>query len=368
MDTNACFFSLLKAGLWGTHPDESFFEEGRTAWEEIISLSVTQTVAALVFDGMEMLPSNLRPPRPLFMKWFALVTRIEQTNDKLNRELAALQRLYNKHDIPFVLLKGQGCASIYPRPEHRQCGDLDLYIGRKNYDKVNNLIAGLGLELKPETEKHIGFVYKDVYVENHRYAARFYSPVQNRKLQRFANEWLNSPGKIWAVYDTGISLPAPGFNVIYLLVHTLLHFISGGVGLRQVCDWTCTLKVYAGEIDRDRLLREIKLLKLDTAFAAFGYVAVKYMGLPAEYLPLSVDKASDVGEFLLSDILRGGNFGIGHGKDEHRPKSRWKGKLYSFRYICNRCREMSLLYPPEARWYPYSRVVNLVYKITHGMD
>lgn len=361
MDRNACFFSLLRAGLWGTEPDEALFREKNVDWDGIINLAISQTVPGIVFDGVEKLPEELRPPRACFMKWFALVVKIEQANERLNHVLAEIGRKYGENDIRFILLKGQGCASMYLRPEHRQCGDLDLYTGRKDFERANELMDRLGTRPDSETDKHIGYTYKEVEIEIHRYAACFSSPLLNRKLQRFAGQWLDAPGCVFNVNGVGVKLPDPGFNAIYLLLHALLHFIQEGIGLRQVCDWVRLLSVYSKEIDRSRLIREIKILKLEQAFHAFGYIAVSCLGLPACCLPLPVDDES--GKSLLSDILKGGNFGRGHGKNEKRPGTRWGGKLYSFLYICNRCRMMSRFHPSEARWYPYFRVKNLYYRI-----
>lgn len=366
MNTNACFFSLLRSGLWGISPDESLFKEGETDWEGIFRLATIQTVPALVFDGMEKLPSELRPARPLFMKWFSVVTRIEQANDKLNRELANIHRLYDENGIRFILLKGQGSASTYLRPEHRQCGDLDLYVGMENYKKVNKLVVAQSIELEPETEKHISFIYNNVHIENHRHAALFYNPVQNIKLRQFIKRWFKSPGKTLTVYDTDVALPAPGFNAVYLLLHILTHFIPEGIGLRQICDWTCTLKNYAGEIDRDRLVKEVTELDIEQAFCSFGYVAVNYLGLPAENFPFALNEK--LGEFILSDILKGGNFGRGHIQNINRPQTKWKGKLYSFNYINDRCKRMKKICASEARWYPYYRIVSLVNKMAHGTE
>lgn len=364
MDTRARFFDLLRAGLWGMAPRESLFSSQDTDWQALIGMSVHQALAGIVFDGVEKLPPALQPPRPVRMKWIALVAGIEQANEKLNRELAAVSRLYAENDTMFVLLKGQGCAAVYPVPGHRQCGDLDLYVGKSNYGRINRRLCELGAEVIPETDKHAGFVFRGVSVENHCYAATFSSPFRNRKLQRFAAAWLNAPGRTLQVEDAEIRLPAPGFNAVYLLVHSLLHFIQEGVGLRQVCDWTRTLSVYAGEIDRERLVREVKSLKLERAFRAFGYIAVEYLGLSVRCFPLPTDPES--GELLLSDILQGGNFGRLHNRGVSHPRERWKGKLATFARVCRRCRMMHRFDPSEARWYPFFRIKSLVNRLFKG--
>lgn len=51
MDTIQRFFALLRSGLWGKAVESSLFADGETDWDAIISMSMEQTVTALVFDG-----------------------------------------------------------------------------------------------------------------------------------------------------------------------------------------------------------------------------------------------------------------------------------------------------------------------------
>lgn len=66
---------------------------------------------------------------------------------------------------PYDLLKGLGLSIYYPRPEHRECGDIDLWLD--NCDKGNRLIEELGIKINYDSEKHAVFHYKGVMVENH---------------------------------------------------------------------------------------------------------------------------------------------------------------------------------------------------------
>lgn len=363
--TEACFFALLRAGLWNESADVTSFSD--TDWETIFRMAKEQAVIALVFDGMETLPAELRPSKALIMKWYAIVLRIEQSNELLNHELAESLLFYQRHHICPVLLKGQGIASIYPRPSHRQCGDIDFYLGN-DYDKAKKLLVLQGFKLGDEGEKHVNYHSNGVEVEVHHYAACFYNPLQNRVLQRWTRRWLSDENEILNLSNVEVRLPAPGFNVIYLLIHALLHFIPEGVGLRQICDWTLVLKTYYLRIDRERLLKEIHMLRLEEAFATFGYVAVNYLGLPAECIPFDIKGTNVAGEFLLKDILEGGNFGKMRIQDFERPGGKWSKVWYNYRNIRTRCREMKYFCRTEARWYPYFRALNLINKKLHGLD
>lgn len=365
--TEACFFALLRAGLWNEPVDISFFSDTNTDWETIFCMAKEQAVAALVFDGMEMLPAELRPAKTLIMKWYAVVLRIEQSNKLLNRELAGSLTFYQNYQIYPVLLKGQGIAGLYPSPEHRQCGDIDFYVGN-DYCKIKKLLLSHGFRLGDEGEKHVNYQSNGVEVEVHRYAACFYNPLQNRILQRWTSAWLSEEKEILHLQDVNVFLPAPGFNVIYLLVHSLLHFIPEGVGLRQICDWSIVLKTYSSKIDKERLVKEVHMLKLEEAFATFGYVAVNYLGLPKECIPFSMEEVKIAGEFLLKDIMEGGNFGKVRRQNRELSVGKWRKVWHNYKNIQARCRGMKCFCRAEARWYPYFRALNLVYKKLHGLD
>ena len=80
------FFSLIRAGLWGTPPDTSLFSGMTPArWQQLYRLASTQSLLSVFFDGINTLPPNLYPPRNLYLQLAAQTLQIEQANDRLNR-------------------------------------------------------------------------------------------------------------------------------------------------------------------------------------------------------------------------------------------------------------------------------------------
>lgn len=368
--TEACFLSLLRSGLWREPADVSVFHEKGADWEAIYRMAREQAVVALAFDGMETLPADLRPPKNLLLKWYAAVLQVEQANVRLDRCLADVLLFYRQHGLYPVLLKGQGLATLYAKPAHRQCGDIDLYLG-DGYARAKKLLSAQGVEVGEECEKHVGYSWNGVEVENHRYAACFYAPLCNRRFQRWTKRWLDEGGEKTVLHQTEVLLPSPGFNAIYLLVHILLHFLPEGIGLRQICDWAIVLRSCSGRIDLERLRKEVRELRLEEAFKGFGYVAVNYLGLPAACVPFSVSGEKETeatGEFLIRDVLEGGNFG--HARVDRRdlPEGKWKKIWFNYRRIRKRCGGMMLFCRSEARWYPYFRALNWLGKKLRGLD
>jgi hypothetical protein len=54
--TQQQFISLLKCGLWGTHPDPQQFAQAD--WPAIVKMAKEQCVTALITDAMNELAAN----------------------------------------------------------------------------------------------------------------------------------------------------------------------------------------------------------------------------------------------------------------------------------------------------------------------
>ena len=162
------FFSLVRAGLWNTPADAALFRGLTPAqWQELHRLAHTQSLLAVVFDGLNTLPADLRPPRPLYLQWAAQTLQIEQANDRLDRMIVRLDRLYTDAGLRPVLLKGQGMAACYRQPRHRQCGDIDVYLGKDGQPRANRLLLEAGAqETGEESDKHASYELDGVHVEN----------------------------------------------------------------------------------------------------------------------------------------------------------------------------------------------------------
>ncbi len=347
------FFTLLKAGLWKQQADATLFESG-VEWLSIFTLAKSQSLLGIIFDGMHTLPEACMPERKIYLQWCSLVGKIEQSNSKLNAELKNIFSLYTLHGLTPVLLKGQGVAQNYPNPFHRQCGDIDVYLGSKQYREANKLILkDGGVENLEESNKHSGFQWHQIEVENHRIAASLSAPRANAYFQQLIKSWFPN-GRTVTIDGFSTTVPPAEFDALFLLIHAVIHFLSGGIGLRQVCDWACLLHARQAELKHTEVAESYRRTGLTRAGKAFGYIAVEYLGLPLEELPFELgEKDKERGEWLLNDILQTGNFGQFDRRRKIKPKGYWSGKWYTFTKIINRCRELGEFAPGEARWYPF---------------
>ena len=218
------FFELLKSGLWGGAPDASLFV-GEVDWSQLFQLARRQALPAIVLDGVRLLPEELRPPKALYLQWCAVMLHVEEQNELLNREIGNLYALLRAQGMEPVLAKGQGVAQCYRLPHHRQCGDIDLYLGRRFYEQANALLRPEATDEHEETFKHSCMHWHGVIVENHCILISLNRPSADRRMQRAIASWWNNGAPRcpkMKVGDTLVSVPPYSFNVAYVLTHATL--------------------------------------------------------------------------------------------------------------------------------------------------
>lgn len=345
------FFALVRAGLWGTEADPKLFGAG-TDWEQLYRTARAQALLGIVFDGVQTLPADCRPGRVLHLKWCNTLLQIEEKNRLLNRELANVYALCREAGVEPVLLKGQGVAQNYRNPLHRQCGDIDLFTGQDDFEKVNELLMPESTRIEEECFKHIGMTWHGVLIENHRVLNNLNAPSADRRFQQEIARWHHtSEARKLRVGDCEVTVPPLTFDAVYILVHSVLHVLNEGIGLRQICDWACLLDKQP--VDKAAVARELRRYGLTRAARVFGVVAVEYLGLDKDKLPVVYTESDlKMGAWLMQDVWAGGNFGQFSEQNSPRPKGYWSGKWHTLMRVVRRSRKLGRLAPSEARWFP----------------
>lgn len=344
--TDEQVFSLLRYALWGSEINLELFDEN-TDWQAILSMAHKQTIAGCVIDGMTSLPRHLLPKSELLMKSHLFLNKCEQYNELLNDVIKDICGRLDNAGIRSILLKGQGMAQNYPNPKRRSCGDIDLYLGKENYALTIVKLKEWGI-LKTNTKTnilHLHFKYRGVPVEIHKIAGLLYSPTGFFRFKKWSENMLQ--GKNGTVFPCRkaefngqtVLLPPVQFDSLFVFSHLYGHLVSGGIGLRQVVDFTMYLHRFKDEINLDKLHKDLKSMGLLRPWKTFGHIVTRYLGLPVEEYPFYDSTYSETGDFILHNlILKHGNFGFYEKDRGIRPSGYFSGKLYSLKnmihYIC----------------------------------
>lgn len=311
------FLALAKAGLWS---DANFNvclnPNDKLGWEDVYHLAEEQSVKGVVLSGIEY--SKVKPPQELLLQWIGEVQMLEQQNKAMNQFIAELIEKLRNADIYTLLVKGQGIAQCYERPLWRACGDVDLFLSEENYNKAKELLLPLAEAIEPEwnTSRHLGMTIDGWVVELHGSLRGSLSPKINGVLNEIRRETFNDGiVRSWVNNGTQIFLLDVNNDAIYVFTHFLNHFYKGGIGLRQICDWSRLLWCYRSELDMRLLESRLRKMGLMTEWKAFGAFAVDYLGMPSEAMPFysADDKWKRKADKLCKFILEVGNFG--HNRD-----------------------------------------------------
>ena len=307
------FFALIRSGLWGGKAASSPFDGGAD-WEALLRLASMQSLTGIFADGAGTLPRELMPPAETARRLFVTVESIRRANRRLDTVLAELEAGLRREGIEGILLKGQGVARAYLHPELRMCGDIDLYPGKGDaYLRCCEIVRSLGESegREDESEKHFHFNRRGCSIEIHSHVMLAADPFVNRRLQRWTDEMLDDPSKLRHVEINGVevNLPPVDFDAVFILQHIANHLLKGGIGLRQLCDWSRYLHVHAAEIDRARLGNNLRTLRLMNCWQLFGWLAVNRLGLPEAEMPFYSPRHEKRALRCLRIILRKGNFG-----------------------------------------------------------
>ena len=254
---------------------------------------------------------------------------IEQQNKAMNIFVAKLIDHLRSQDIYALLVKGQGIAQSYERPLWRVSGDVDLLFSDVNYEKAKKVLMPLAIDVEQEYKsfKHIGMTMNGGYViELHgtmhsRLSKRVDRGIDDAQKDVFyggsVRSWLNG--------NTQVFLPGINNDVIFVFTHILHHFYIEGIGLRQICDWCRLLWTYRDSVNRGLLESRIRQMGLMSEWKAFAALAVDWLGMPIEAIPLySYDrKWSKKAEKIIEFVLETGNFGHNREAASGKVGSTW---------------------------------------------
>ena len=321
------FFALLRAGLWADIPvhgegvmvNASFFEG--VDWGEVYRMAEEQSVVGLVSAGLDWFKvhdSRFKVPQTVVLQFVDQTLQIEQRNKAMNAFVAELIEKLRKEDVYALLVKGQGIAQCYERPLWRVCGDVDLFLSEENYRKASKILAEVAFSVDEENEynRHIAMTIDGWVVELH-------GTLHSRLSRRVDNvvdevqETVFKGGSVRSWQNGGTQVFVPGVNedVIFVFSHILQHFYKEGIGLRQICDWCRLLWTYRESLNHGLLESRIKKAGVMTERKSFAALAVDYLGMPVEAMPLYSEdsKWSLKARKVMDFILETGNFG--HNRD-----------------------------------------------------
>ena len=152
MTARDSYLHVLRSALWGEPLSESI-PAGQL--KEVLSIAKAQSTLPLVCQALLLSPGQeLSDSQKVSMQ-----NKLRSTVSlhlRSNHVIALLTAGLRARGIDPVLMKGQGVASYYKTPYLRECGDIDLYVGKARYTEACETVAAMaGIEDVSRTWNHI---------------------------------------------------------------------------------------------------------------------------------------------------------------------------------------------------------------------
>ena len=272
-------------------------------WPEIEAIAYQQGLSAIVVDGLEKLPDGQKPPKPLLLQWIGEVMQgYEYRYELYRRAIAELSGFYNSHGYKMMVLKGFACSLNWPKPEHRPCGDIDIWQFGQQKEADAILSKEMGIKIDNSHHHHTVFSWRNFMVENH----YDFINIHHRKTNVFLEKVFKRLGKddtsTVVIYGEKVFLPSPDLHALFLLKHMVNHFAGAEITLRQVLDWAFFIEKHNNEINWDWLMGLLEEYHLNTFFECINAICIEDLGFNPAFFPRFISDPK-LKERVLNDIL-----------------------------------------------------------------
>ena len=359
------FFAILRSIVWGTSTDVP----SDIDWKILLNLAARQKC----LHAFSVWSKTNRIVTPYDQQLQSGVYILLGRHARLNHLAAEVLAILSQNQIPATLIKGASIAGLYPDPDMRDFGDVDIYVGEEHYHRAAEIVTAAYPDAHWHSDIRGGIHYilvldekQDRVVELHRVTMEFHDKQADALYQAFTHKYLAQPSSI-TLGEALVPVPSAAYNALYVFMHAWHHFESTGVGFRQLADWAlCLHQAYQQSSPHewqnlcDEIDAILTALHMKTAWQTFGHVLVDQLYLPCQEFPLFTKAYGKRAKRLLAQLLRDGHCGrttkfilrdIGLMrcfKWERPTKNRLLQKLYTAcRIIFDAC-QMAKLFPSLA--------------------
>lgn len=218
----AYVISLVAAVINGTNPPEN---DGIN-WASIIEFAQRQSVLNIVSYAAEELEHKPDVKTMTYLREFRMQKMVVEAQQELAAS-DACQKL-DGMGVRHMLLKGSVMKNLYPSPDMRTMGDVDILVDAEHCDDVINSFLADGFSFVGEGDLHSNVKKDNAYIEFHR---SMVDPC-HKVLSAYYGDGFRLPKKI---SDYEYRLSDEDFYV-FLIAHIAKHYRFGGTGIRSLLD------------------------------------------------------------------------------------------------------------------------------------
>ncbi|MBM6870268.1 nucleotidyltransferase family protein [Pseudoflavonifractor phocaeensis] len=281
-------------------------------WQALWRLAGEQKVIPLAMDA---LAPALRQRDPEMLSRLRGV--VFQTVSAQVRKTKAFQTVYRRLEeanVHPLVVKGLICRALYPKPDLRVSADEDLLLPPEEMPRALQVLEQCGLTTGKADEEQVVSCFSretGLYLELHRTLFSAASAAYGGWNRYFD-----------ASAQRAVKVTAEGMeyrtlchqdHLLYLILHSLKHFLHSGFGVRQVCDICLFTMVHGEALCWPELIAALEETRADLFTANLLEIGRNYLGL-GTYPQAAADWMAGFDSLLdcqplLEDLLAGGIYG-----------------------------------------------------------
>ena len=300
--------------------DSSLLNSSGGDWSALYEFSKNQCVEAIVWENISHLVKIKDSPKQsaplvLKLKWALAAEQIETRYAHQKAVISKLAKFFSEHGIKMLILKGYGLSLNYPTPNHRPCGDVDIWLFEEQVDadgSVQRVVAQqradkllqehFGVEVDNDKHHHTVFYIDGVMVENHYDFLNIHSHRSNKIIEYRLLELVQQPLEAVDVDGATVYFPSADFHALFLLRHSASHFAAERITLRHLLDWRYFVERYSRDMDWTGLQEFARKMNMHRFLNAMNAICIDYLGLPSECVP-AFDRDAALEQRVWNEIL-----------------------------------------------------------------
>lgn len=296
------FLQLVRLGIGhstGVFPDN-------VDWNKIQDIANAQGLGAVVLDGLEQLRNHQKsvklPGKIVLAQWIGdVLHEYEYRYEQYCKAIGKLAGFYNKHGFKMMILKGYACSLDWPKPEHRPCGDIDIWLFGQ-YKDADDILRKKGVEIDNSHHHHTVFNWHSYTVENHYDFISIHHHKSHVALEKIFKELGQDDSHFVELNGEQIYMPSANLHALFLIKHAVLHFCSTELTIRQILDWAFFVEKHSKEINWDWLKDVIDKHGMMPFFIIVNGICVEDLGFSRSLFP-TISFNTILKEKVLNEIL-----------------------------------------------------------------
>ena len=240
---NSALIALIRAYINGLEYPEIDYEKTF----EVAKRHSLGSIYYLAIKDLKDVPNELST---LLRRHFSTQTAQQMVQEYYSEKIMSV---LDEKGIRYMPLKGYYMRRYYPLPEMRTSCDIDIFYDFERENEVNELMSSIDFYHESHSDNDDHWSKEVVSVETH------FKLIAGNKM--FEKYYENAWDKL--ILESGSRYVfTPEDFYIYMMVHSVKHFVSGGFGIRTVLDVYYYLKNV--KLDREYLNAEFEKLKMST--------------------------------------------------------------------------------------------------------